>query len=130
MVWIKWRWAILGLSLVLFLTAGYFSDKMVQGDVADLKELSEGLGVAVETNNWLGVDHAYAAIDAAWPPIRRRWDLRMHRDEMDDMDLALVRLGGYVEEKDQAGIASELSAWQMLLTHITHKEIFQWRNLL
>ncbi len=126
----KWRWAVLLAVFALFLVGGYLSDRSVLLAVGELQNLARGLESAVGADNWLGAQEVLDRLCQEWPTIRRIWDLRMHRDEMDDLDLSLARLGGYMAEEDKAGILSELGAWRTLLTHVEQKEVFRWRNLL
>lgn len=130
MAWMEWRWVVLVVLFALFVVGGYLSDRSVLQAVSELENLATGLEVAVSADNWAGAREVLDGLYRRWPQIRRSWDLRMHRDEMDDLDLSLARIRGYVGEKDKVGILSELGAWQTLLTHVEQKEVFRWRNLL
>ncbi len=97
---------------------------------SELLFLTEGLEAAVQNSNWPIAQQLLVRLAAQWPTTRRMWDLRMDRDEMDDLDLCLARLTSHISLEDKAGALSELAAWSSLLVHVQQKEVFRWRNLL
>ena len=121
---------MLAAVFVLFAAVGYYSDHKVVESVGVLENLSDNLKAAVATEDWFGAAQVLNGIKERWPPVRRNWDLRMHRDEMDDLDLALARLGGFVAERDKSSVLAELGAWKVLLSHVKQKEVLHWRNIL
>ncbi len=127
---LEWRLLILIGLFVTFIVVGHVSDRYVLRTTSQLQHLAKGLELAVRTDSWSAAKDLLNDLSRQWPVIRRIWDLRMHRDEMDDLDLCIARMGGYVTEQDKAGVLSELQAWRTLLTHIEQKEVFRWRNLL
>ncbi|NMB11547.1 MAG: DUF4363 family protein [Firmicutes bacterium] len=125
-----WRIVVLGALFMAFLVVGYVSDRGVMQAASELQHLAKGVEAAIHTENWFAASQLLDNLSAGWPPIRRAWDLRMDRDEMDELDLCLARLQGYASQKDKAGALSELGVWRVLITHVQQKEVFRWRNLL
>lgn len=127
---LDWRLFVLGALFVAFLVVGYLSDQGVLQAASELERLTKAVETAVQLDNWPIAQQRLDELSASWPPIRRMWDLRMDRDEMDEFDLCLARLRGPMSEEDKAGALSELAVWSTLLTHVQQKEVFRWRNLL
>lgn len=127
---LDWRLFVLGALFVTFLVVGYLNDQGVLQAASELERLTKAVETAVQLDNWPIAQQRLDELSASWPPIRRMWDLRMDRDEMDEFDLCLARLRGPMSEEDKAGALSELAVWSTLLTHVQQKEVFRWRNLL
>lgn len=125
-----WRLFVLGALFAAFLLVSHLSDQRVLQAVVELEHLTKGVEAAVGLDNWPVARQLLEHLSARWPSIRRTWDLRMDRDEMDEFDLCLARLQGHMREEDKAGALSELAVWSTLLTHVQQKEVFRWRNLL
>ena len=65
-----------------------------------------------------------------WRRTEPRWSLLTDHREIDEIELALVRLASYLQHQDTAAAPAELAAVRRLVRHIPRKEKLTWENIL
>lgn len=64
---------------------------------------------AVEREDWNRANHDYLALKTAWQKIKPRIQFSVEKDEMNDIDFGLARLGAYIRWEDKTESWVEVS---------------------
>lgn len=91
-------------------------------------QLSE-TAIFVRQDNWTASGEKLNWVEKSWKQTSKRWSMIVDHEEIDKIEMAMVRLREFVQEKDKGLALAELAAAKKLVEHIPVKEGFNLANL-
>lgn len=126
----RWSGWLLILVIVGIIAAGGLLaqrclDRSAGGLAADLQRVQQEIG----RGDWDGAKSAFAALGDRWDGVRRNWALLTDHQELDSLELRLVRLREFIEARDEVNARVEAAEAMSLIRHIPERERLTWRNI-
>lgn len=85
---------------------------------------------SIRTGKWNEAKAQLGVVEGRWDSIKDKWAMVLDHQEIDNIELSLVRMGVYVDKSDPVQSLAEISALVMLFEHIPEKEALSWKNIL
>jgi len=112
---------VLALGLFTLDGLGDSAGKMVAG--------FDGLESAIASGNWEEAAESIGKMQDLWSGYKGWWAIVVDHQEIDNIDMALVRVNKYVNMHDRAMAAGELAVLRQMLEHIPDKERVNLKNI-
>lgn len=117
-------------TLLLVLTVGFATLDKLNTTANDLVNDFGGLEEAIATGNWAAAGHDVEKLARKWNEHKDWWAIVIDHQEIDNIEMSLVRIGQYIRMQDPALAAGELAVLKQMLKHIPEKERVNLKNIL
>lgn len=96
------------LVFVIIMNAGVYMKKS-WSELDDVLKHIESTKKSIKTSNWEEAKGNTEKIEKAWEKILPRIQLSVEREQINNFEVSIARLKGFLEAKDKAGCLAELS---------------------
>jgi len=116
-------------GLLLSVTVGFIAidrlDAATNEIVAGFGELER----AVDYGKWEEAGAGIGSVEKLWNKHNRWWPMVIDHQEIDNINMALVRTKQYIKMQDRAMASGELAVLKQMLEHIPEKEQVNLKNI-
>ncbi|TYO96010.1 DUF4363 family protein [Desulfallas thermosapovorans] len=116
--------------LVLVLAVSFAALDKLNSSAKDLVEDFSGLEEAIATGNWAAAGRDVEKLAKKWSGHKDWWAIVIDHQEIDNIEMSLIRIGQYIRMQDRALAAGELAVLKKMLEHIPEKEKVNLKNIL
>ncbi|SFQ95026.1 DUF4363 family protein [Desulfoscipio geothermicus] len=115
--------------LALVLALGLFTLDGLKESAEKMVAGFDGLENAIDSGNWDEAGEGIGKMQNMWSGYKGWWAMVVDHQEIDNIDMALVRVSRYVSMHDRAMAAGELAVLRQMLEHIPDKERVNLKNI-
>ncbi len=120
---------IILITLGLILGAGYFTVLKVSNSSEILMHHCKHIRIGVENDRWDEARSQLKEFNALWEETKSLWTILINHKEIDSIDIALVRIGEYLNTGEKGLALGEISVLELLIRHIPATEKVTLENI-
>jgi hypothetical protein len=126
----KWSGWLLVLAIAaIVISGGILTQQYLDRSADELTSQLERVQQSVEQKDWMMGESAFALLDEHWNGVHSNWALVTDHQELDNLDLSLVRLQKFIETRDEVNARVEAGTALDLIRSIPERERLTWRNV-
>ncbi len=120
---------IILIGLIAFMGIGIYSEIWLLNTAQEIAEELNQLEEMVKNEKWSEALHKVSQIQEKWFSVKDRWDIVVDNNEMDEVDLAIVRSIKYIEIESLDLALGEIAVLNHLVKCIAQKEVVNILNV-
>lgn len=125
---VKTACAIIILLLLIF-GISLFSQQKLRRDSILLSQSIEKIEKSIEAEDWHLAKNTLKQINNDWMSVKGIWAALIDHEEIDNIDVTLIRLETLVKTEDISASLSEAAALKKFINHIPIKEKLSFENI-
>jgi hypothetical protein len=122
-------WLLILVIVGIISTGGLLAQRYLDRSSDELASGLQSVQQEIEGGDWDGAGAGFAALEDRWDGVRRNWALFTDHQELDSLELRLVRLREFIEARDEINARVEAAEAMSLIRHIPERERLTWRNI-
>lgn len=115
--------------LVLLSGASFGGNRYINASTQKLVQGIEQVDKHLDKLDWVQADSQMQVLKADWDETKEVWSMLVHHQEIDTIDISIMRLREYVQANNSVLSTGELSALRLLFEHISDTEAFNLKNI-
>lgn len=126
----KWSGWLLVLAIVAIIaTGGNLTQRYLDRSSEELATRLGPVRQAVEQRDWQKSESSFRDLKKRWGSVDKNWALFIDHLELDNLEMRLIRLQGFIEAQDEVNARVEAGEALNLIRHIPERERLTWRNV-
>jgi hypothetical protein len=126
----KWSgWLLVLVIVAIVTTGGLLSQRYLDRSASDLVSLLKPVQQAVDHQDWGESAGSLAKLEKSWNRVHSNWALIAEHQELDHLELSLVRLREFIESRDEVNARVEAGEAMNQIRQIPERERLTWRNI-
>lgn len=121
---------ILAAGLIIIFAGGTASHMYLARSAGILIESLDALWELVEAEDWERAKEKVQSIEEDWQSTKQVWAAIVNHQEIDQLELIVVRLRQQINNEDKHWARIELSLAKSILEHVYEKERLTWGNIM
>lgn len=117
------------LLLLFILTASIISQLLISKDSQRLEIAIDRVLKSTENDDWTSAKEETEELSKKWRSVMGLWSALIDHDEIDNIDVTLLRLKSLINSRDKATALCEATALKKYIGHIPEKEKLNIENL-
>ncbi len=122
-------WLLVAAIAVVIAGSGLLAQCYLDRSADELTSRLARVQQAVERRDWRDGESSFAALDERWNAVGSNWALFTDHQELDRLEMELVRLGEFIQTGDYVNAKAEAGEAEALIRHIPERERLSWRNI-
>lgn len=117
--------------VIIALLAGgsFWSNRYINISTQRLVQVIEQVDERLDNQDWDQADHQLHVLKKDWEETKDVWSVLVHHQEIDTIDITVMRLTEYVQANDSVLAAGELATLRLLFEHMADTEAFNLKNI-
>lgn len=120
---------ILSIILVIFIITGIYTTNHLLQTISDMRDIIPTIEQNVDNANWETAEIRAIQLKDHWNEIQDHWDFFIMHQDIESVELLLIRVISYISSEDNSSALAELAALDMQLGFIYRNEIFNLQNV-
>lgn len=116
--------------VILLLGGSLTSYQYIQASTQALGVPLETVERSISTQKWEIAQQEFNTAQLRWDKDKTWWTIVLDHQEIDTIDLCIMRLGKYIEAQDVSLSLGEVAALKLLVDHISDTEKLNLQNIL
>ena len=126
----KWSGWLLVLAIAAIIaTGGILTQRYLDRSSDQLATRLGRVRQAVEQRDWQGSESSFRDLEKCWHSVDKNWALFTDHLELDNLEMSLTRLQGFIEAQDEVNAMVEAGEVLSLIRHVPERERLTWRNV-
>lgn len=134
MLYAKNRWLLILLFIfviiLIILASSYALNNYYQNFSESLSSKLNSLQNSIDNKNWGNAAFHFDKIKSEWDQNKNTWAMLIDHQEIDNIEISVVRLEKYIKSASFSEALSESSVLMMYIKHIPNKEVGNLVNIL
>lgn len=89
----------------------------------------EDIEMKIDENDWEGIQKDVDILRKKWGELANIWSVFVEHDELDNIQVSLLKANEYISMKNEVLIRAELSVLKYLVRHIYLKQKLEFGNI-
>lgn len=115
--------------LALMVGVSYGGNRYINTSSQKLVQSIEQMDKYLDKQDWVQADSQVQVLKEAWDETKDIWSVLVHHQEIDTIDISIMRLKEYVQANNSVLSAGELSSLRLLFEHISDTEALNLKNI-
>lgn len=107
----------------------FWGNRYINISTQRLVQVIEQVDERLDNQDWDQADHQLHVLKMDWEETKDVWSVLVHHQEIDTIDITVMRLTEYVQANDSVLAAGELATLHLLFEHIADTEAFNLKNI-
>jgi hypothetical protein len=120
---------IIVLSLVFILGVGFWTLNQVSHSAYILLSQSQRIEENINKHLWDASKESLNNLKSTWKKAKAIWTILLNHTEIDNIDLAIVRIEQFINARETGLALAEISSLKLLFKHIPEKEKLTLENI-
>ncbi len=83
----------------------------------------------IKLNNWVEAEKILSDLEEHWAETEKKWAVLIDHFEVDNIDVSIKKLAGYIESRDYSMALAENKALGILIKHIPENTALKLKNI-
>lgn len=120
---------ILTIIMLLFIGTGIYATNKLLQIITNMRNEIPLIETEIEKVNWNQAKIIAKELQIKWNNLQDLWDLFLMHEDIEKIELHLIRIISYISSEDNSSALAELAALDMQLGFIYRNEIFNFQNV-
>ncbi|ACL21290.1 DUF4363 family protein [Desulfitobacterium hafniense] len=120
---------IAGIIILILVLGGYWQNSYISESTYTLTEKLVNVEEQIRAKSWSNANQEIEKFSQDWNGIKKFWSILLDHQEIDEIELSLIRLEQYIKENETVLSLGELSALRLLVDHIADKGMITLQNI-
>ncbi|AFM01048.1 MULTISPECIES: DUF4363 family protein [Desulfitobacterium] len=120
---------VAGILILMLVLGGYWQNHYVSESTDIMVEKLVNVEEQIRTKSWSNADQEIGKFSQEWSETKKLWSILIDHQEIDEIDLSLIRLEQYIKENEMVLSLGEVCALRMLINHIADKGMITLQNI-
>lgn len=123
--------AIISISIVIlaFFGFAFWTQNSLVHTAHDIANHLTILEDAVSKEDWQTATKEMATVQYEWDNIKRRWQILIDHQEIDNIDSTLAKVKSWVNQESKEDCMAELATLKLFVLHIPEREALRITNI-
>ncbi len=121
--------ALIAVIIIFILVSATLSQLLLTKDSRKLEITIDRVLKSTEDEDWIKAKKEIENLNEEWHSVMRLWSALIDHNEIDNIDVTLLRLKSLIHSKDKSTALSEATALKKYIVHIPEKEKLNISNL-
>ncbi|MEA4901093.1 DUF4363 family protein [Desulfitobacterium sp.] len=119
------------ITIIVLLAGGSFwGNNYINTSTQKLVVFVESADEQIDQHDWEQAHRQLNNLQQAWNETKDVWSVLVNHQEIDTIDITIVRLSEYIQAQNAVLASGEIATLQLLFEHIADAEIFNLKNIL
>lgn len=117
--------------VIIALLAGgsFWGNRYINISTQRLVQVIEQVDDRLDNQDWDQANYQLHVLKKNWDETKDVWSVLVHHQEIDTIDIAVMRLTEYIQANDSVLAAGELATLRLLFEHMADTEAFNLKNI-
>jgi hypothetical protein len=119
------------MAVIMVLLAGgsIWGNRYINTSTQKLVQSIEQIDERLDKQDWVQADSQLQVLKKDWDQTKDVWSVLVHHQEIDTIDISVMRLTEYVQANNSVLATGELAALRLLFEHISDTEALNLKNI-
>jgi hypothetical protein len=120
---------IMAVIMVLLAGGSIWGNRYINTSTQKLVQSIEQIDERLDKQDWVQADSQLQVLKKDWDQTKDVWSVLVHHQEIDTIDISVMRLTEYVQANNSVLATGELAALRLLFEHISDTEALNLKNI-
>ena len=115
--------------ILILVLGGYWHNQFINHSTNILVEKIIKVEKQIHEKNWGNANQEIENLKGEWVETKKLWSIMLDHQEIDNIDLSLMRVEQYIMQNDATLSLGEVAALRLLFNHIADTQVISPQNI-